>query len=364
MAEIIEFSGTVLTGPEEERRGLWSVDGRLTFLRPAAAPDVVLAGWVLPGLVDAHCHVGLGKGGAVDDETARLQATADRNAGTLLIRDAGSASDTRWLQRRTDMPRIIRAGRHIARQRRYIPGLAEEVEPEDLVEAVRKQARSGDGWVKIVGDWIDRSAGDLGPSFPAAIVKDAVAAAHAEGARVTAHCFAEGTIDDVLDAGIDCIEHATGLLPHHIPRLLDQDVPIVPTLINIATFPDIARRAEAKFPRYSAHMTTLWERRHERVAEAFDAGVRVYAGTDAGSVIKHGRIGEEILELQRAGLPAAAALDAACWSAREWLGADGISEGASADVVLYANDPRASLEVVLNPRCTVLRGHIPGNAGH
>lgn len=111
-------------------------------------------------------------------------------------------------------------------------------------------------------------------------------------------------------------------------------------------------------------MIALWERRHERVLEAFDAGVRVYAGTDAGSVIKHGRIGEEILELHQAGLPPAAALDAACWSAREWLGADGISEGASADVVLYANDPRASLEAVLKPQCTVLRGHLSGSAGH
>lgn len=369
MPEIIEFSGAVITGPKDERRGLWSVDGRLTFVRPFAEPGVVLDGWVLPGLVDAHCHVGLGsigegRGGAVDEETARLQATADRNAGTLLIRDAGSASDTRWLQNQPDMPRIIRAGRHIARQRRYIPGLAEEVEPEDLVEAVRKQARSGDGWVKIVGDWIDRSAGDLGPSFPAAILKDAVAAAHDEGARVTAHCFAEETIDDMLDAGIDCIEHASGLLPHHIPRLLEQGVPIVPTLINIATFPDIAKQAETKFPRYAAHMTRLWERRYERVLEAFDAGVRVYAGTDAGSVIKHGRIGEEILELHRAGLPAAAALDAACWSAREWLGADGISEGASADVVLYANDPRAVLDVVLKPKDIVLRGHISGSGKH
>ncbi|MFH5877883.1 amidohydrolase family protein [Arthrobacter sp. NA-172] len=363
MPEIIEFSGAVLIGPEEEQRGLWSVDGRLTFVRPVAPPNVVLDGWVLPGLVDAHCHVGLGVGGAVDDETARLQATADRDAGTLLIRDAGSASDTRWLQRRPDMPRIIRAGRHIARKGRYIRGLAEEVEPEGLVEAVRKQARAGDGWVKIVGDWIDRLAGDLGPSFPAAFVKDAVAAAHDEGARVTAHCFAEETIDDMLDAGIDCIEHATGLLPHHIPRLLEQGVPIVPTLINIGTFPDIARQAEAKFPRYATHMTSLWERRYERVREAFDAGVQVFAGTDAGSVIKHGRIGQEILELHQAGLPAAAALDAACWSAREWLGAGAITEGASADVVVYAKDPRVSLEVVLKPERHVLRGRISGG-GH
>ncbi|HKU31067.1 MAG TPA: amidohydrolase family protein [Arthrobacter sp.] len=358
MPEIIEFSGVALTGPEEERRGLWSVDGRLTFVRPDGAPSAILDGWVLPGLVDAHCHVGLGKGGAVDEETARVQAATDRNAGTLLIRDAGSASDTRWLQHRPDMPRIIRAGRHLARKGRYIRGLAEEVEPEGLVEAVRKQARFGDGWVKIVGDWIDRSVGDLGPSFPAAVVKDAVAAAHDEGARVTAHCFAEQTIDDVLDARIDCIEHATGLLPRHIPRLLDQGVPIVPTLVNIATFPDIVQQAAPKFPLYAGHMAALWERRYERVREAHEAGIRIYAGTDAGSVIKHGRIGEEILELHRAGLPPAAALDSACWSARNWLGADGISEGSSADVVLYAKDPRASLDVVLNPQTVVLRGSV------
>ncbi|HEY9358411.1 MAG TPA: amidohydrolase family protein, partial [Arthrobacter sp.] len=222
MAGIIEFSGTVLTGPDHERQGLWSVDGRLTFHRPATAPDVVLDGWVLPGFVDAHCHVGLGPGGAVPDEVAEEQARTDRDAGTLLIRDAGAASDTQWLQQRHDMPRLIRAGRHIARSRRYLRDFAVEVEPGGLVEAVRKQARAGDGWVKLVGDWIDRDAGDLAPSFPDAVVRDAVQAAHDEGARVTAHCFAEDTLDQMLDAGIDCIEHATGLLPRHLPRLAGQ----------------------------------------------------------------------------------------------------------------------------------------------
>ena len=107
----------------------------------------------------------------------------------------------------------------------------------------------------------------------------------------------------MLDAGIDCIEHATGLLPRHLPRFLEQGVPIVPTLINIATFPDIAARAEAKFPRYAAHMRSLWERRAERILEAHEAGVAIYAGTDAGSVISHGRIVDEIQALHAAPPP-------------------------------------------------------------
>lgn len=358
MANIIEFSGPVLVSADEERRGLWSIDGKLTFERPLASPDEVLDGWVLPGFVDAHCHIGLGLGGAVDEQATLAQAQADLAAGTLLIRDCGSPSDTRWVQQRSDLPRLIRSGRHIARSRRYLRGLGHEIEPGDLVETVRKEARDGDGWVKLVGDWIDRGVGDLAASFPAKTVRDAISAAHDEGARVTAHCFAEDTIDDMLDANIDCIEHATGLLPRHLPRLVEQSVPIVPTLVNIATFPDIAAQAGPKFPEYADHMIRLWEGRRERVLEAFEAGVSIYAGTDAGSVIKHGRIADEMMELYDAGLPPAAVLDAAAWSARPWLGAECISEGASADVVLCSTDPRRHLETVLELKHIVLRGKI------
>ncbi|TVU63199.1 amidohydrolase family protein [Paenarthrobacter nitroguajacolicus] len=358
MASIIEFSGPVLVARDIERRGMWSVDGVLTFERPVATPDRVVDGWVLPGFVDAHCHIGLGVGGAVDEATTLAQTQADLAAGTLLIRDAGSPSDTRWVQQRTDLPRLIRSGRHIARSRRYLRGLGHEIEPDQLVETVRKEARDGDGWVKLVGDWIDRGVGDLAASFPAELVKDAIAAAHDEGARVTAHCFAEDTIDDMLDANIDCIEHATGLLPRHIPRLVEQSVPIVPTLVNIATFPEIAAQAAPKFPEYAGHMVRLWERRRERVLEAFEAGVAIYAGTDAGSVIKHGRIADEMRELHDAGLPPWAVLEAACWGARSWLGAEGISEGASADVVLCADDPRLEVATVCDPKHIVLRGRI------
>ena len=82
----------------------------------------------------------------------------------LALRDCGSPVDTRALDDEPDLPRIIRAGQHIAAPRRYIPGLAVEVEPDELVAEVRVQARRGDGWVKLVGDWIDRGAATSRPS--------------------------------------------------------------------------------------------------------------------------------------------------------------------------------------------------------
>ena len=56
-----------------------------------------------------------------------------------------------------------------------------ELEAESqLPDAVAEQARRGDGWVKLVGDWIDRDAGDLAPLWPDDVLAAAIAAAHAE----------------------------------------------------------------------------------------------------------------------------------------------------------------------------------------
>lgn len=359
---VLHVRGRVPTGPEpdaEVRDELWVVDGRITYDRPTLARAVTtLQGWALPGLVDAHCHVGLDVGGPVEDAVSERQASADRDVGALLLRDAGSPSDTRWIDDRADLPRLVRAGRHIARTRRYLRNFAHEIEPEDLVAHVRQEARRGDGWVKLVGDWIDRSVGDLAPCWPADALRAAIAAAHQEGARVTAHCFAEDSLRDLVEAGIDCVEHATGLTEETIPLFAERGVAIVPTLLNIGTFPQLAEGGAAKFPRWADHMRRLHERRFATVRSAYEAGIAIYAGTDAGSSLPHGLLAGEVAELVRAGLPAREALSAACWGARRWLGRPGLEEGAPADLVLYDSDPRQDVRVLAAPRRVVLRGRV------
>jgi len=358
---VLRVRGRVLTGREEARDELWVVGGRVTFTPPAAAREVVdVEGWVLPGLVDAHCHVGLDAHGAVDDATSEKQARTERDAGALLLRDAGSAADTRWIDDREDLPRLVRAGRHIARTRRYIRNYAHEIEPDDLVAYVAREARRGDGWVKLVGDWIDRDAGDLTPCWPREALAPAIAEAHRLGARVTAHCFAEDSLRDLVEAGIDCVEHATGLTEETLPLFAERGVAIVPTLVNIATFPDLAAGGEAKFPRWADHMRRLHGRRYATVRAAHDAGIPVYAGTDAGGSLAHGLVGQEVGELVAAGIPVADAVSAAAWGAREWLGRPGLEEGAPADLVVYEADPLADVRVLTAPRRIVLRGRIVG----
>ncbi len=357
-SEVLHLTGPVLVGPDDQRDQAWVVGGRLTFDPPASGEATTVAGFVLPGLVDAHCHIGLGAQGAVDDATTEAQALADRAAGALLLRDAGSPADTRWVDGREDLPRVIRAGRHIARTRRYLRNYAHEIEPDQLAEQVRVQARRGDGWVKIVGDWIDRDTGDLEPCWPIEQLRLAMDAAHAEGARVTAHCFGEDALPDLIAAGIDGIEHATGLTYDTTVAAAQGGVAIVPTLVNIARFPAIADSGQARFPRYAEHLRALHARRYDTVRDAFDEGVPVYVGTDAGGSLPHGLVAAEVAELVAAGLPRSAALDAACWGARDWLRRPSLVEGAPADLVVCPDDPRADVGVLAHLRAVVLRGRV------
>ncbi|WP_309135083.1 amidohydrolase family protein [Cellulomonas sp.] len=357
---VTHLRGTVVLGDEHEVGEAWVVGDRLTLERPAGAPDAVLEGWVLPGLVDVHCHIGLASDGAVDAATAERQALADRDSGVLLVRDAGSPAGTGWVHERADLPRLIRAGRHLARPKRYLRHYGRELDDvRELPAAVREEAARGDGWVKLVADWIDRDLGDDGdlrPLWPDDVLVDAVAAAHDAGARVTAHTFATESLDALLDAGVDCLEHGTGATPDQVDRIAAAGVPVTATLLQVGQFEAIAAQGEARFPRFAARMRAMHARRHAHVRDLHDAGVRVLVGTDAGGTIGHGRIADEVAEMVAAGVPARDVVAAASWRTRSWLGVEGVAEGASADVVVYEADPREDVRVLAAPAAVVLRG--------
>jgi imidazolonepropionase-like amidohydrolase len=353
----LRFSGPVLSEAGEERRDLYVVDGRVTF-EPQPGAETVASGWILPGLVDAHNHLGLEDGGAISEEETLAQALADRDSGALLLRDCGSPTDTRWVQERHDLPRLIRAGRHVARTRRYIKGYAHEVEPEDLPAYVAREARRGDGWVKLVGDWISRETGDLEPSFPVESFAAAIEAAHAEGAKVTAHCFGREVLQGLLDAGIDCLEHGTGLSVEQVEQMARQGVALVPTVQQTDKFPEFAAAGREKFPAYASTMEDLHAHRRTALMSAHEAGVRLFVGSDGGGTGRHGYLWEEVRAMHDLGIPAADVVAAASWRARSWLGFAGLEEGAEADFVVLDRDPRADLSVLAEPACVVLRGQV------
>jgi imidazolonepropionase-like amidohydrolase len=356
--EILHLRGVFL--PDEVERDAWILHGRLTFDRYSGdAQTIAAGGWILPGFVDAHCHVGIAPDGAVPDPRDQAaQALADRDAGALLLRDAGSPVDNAAVQRRDDLPRLIRAGRHIARPFRYIRGLGVEVEPDELVAEVERQAKRGDGWVKIAADWIDRDIGDLAPVWPDEALAAAVARAHELGVRVAAHVFGEDALPGLIAAGLDSIEHGSGLTGDLLDEVVRKQIAVVPTLINIDNFPEIAERGEQKFPKYAAHMRNLHATSRARVRAVWEAGITMYTGTDAGGQLRHGLIRAEIHALADAGIPVADLIGQASWKARAWLGLPGLEEGAPADLLVFPDDPRRNLAAIDALQRIVLRGHV------
>ncbi len=355
----LHVRGVVL--PDDTVRDLWLVGDRVTLEPVPGASTIADSGFVLPGLVDAHCHIGIARGPLPVRSVGRARALAitDRDAGVLAIRDAGSPLPYPELDDDPEVPRLARAGRHVAPVRRYLRDIGVEVGADALDAEVARQAAAGNGWVKLVGDWIDRSLGDLAPSWRVDAMASAVRAAHATGARVAVHTFEEESVAAMVRAGVDSVEHGTGLSGDDIAEMARRGTALVPTITNIENFGDIAARAEAKFPRYAAHMRALHARFPSVIAEAYAAGVPIFVGTDAGGGVDHGlAAGEMLLLHERAGMAAGDVLRAGSWGARAWLGFAGLVEGGLADLVVYDTDPRLDLRALLAPRRIVLRGRV------
>jgi imidazolonepropionase-like amidohydrolase len=336
------------------------VGDRVTYEPVAGAETISDGGFVLPGLVDAHCHLGIAYGAkpirSLDE--ARELARTDRDTGVLALRDAGSPFPYPQLDDEPGIPRLVRAGRHVAPIKRYLRDVGIEVPAADVAATVTEQARAGSGWVKIVGDWIDRTVGDLAPAWDAGTLTGAVKAAHDAGARAAVHTFSEEAVAIMVRAGVDSVEHGTGLSLDLLDEMARQKTALVPTMINIANFGGIADQARAKFPGYADHMVALQDRFPSVVRAAHEAGVPIFVGTDAGGGIRHGLVADEILALHAAGLPKETVLASASWGAREWLGFPGLVEGGLADLIVYPADPRKDLAVVRHPQRIVLKGEI------
>lgn len=323
--------------------------------------------FVVPGFVDLHSHLAIGEGGALGAEAIRAAAWEEIRAGVLAIREPGSpvrVDDGDLPFRR---PKVIRSGQHIALQKRYLRGIGvdlaagseREVE-EALVAEVRRQAAAGDGWVKLVGDWIDRSGAensDLLPLWSKAQLVAAVEAAHELGVRVSVHTFSSAAIPDLIAAGVDSIEHGSGMSKSDMMAAVQAGIPVVPTVAQVQKFPEFAAAAQ-KYPVYAETMTELYERRRQWFADLLRTGVELLPGSDAGGYQQHGSLVQELQVWVEWGMDASDVLAAATWKARDFLGLDSLSEGAPADALVFDSDPSASADVWGRPRAIIAAGNL------
>ena len=337
-------------------RDLWVRDGRITF-EPQDGAEELAGAFVLPGLVDCHVHLtfdygetGLPMGSReLVDENRRLNLLG----GTLLLRDAGNISDAPLgLDGSDGLPRVHAANRFLAPPNGYF-GAEQPTEAADLASAAVAHVKRGSPWVKLVGDW-PRGPTDFRKSvvnYTAEDIAAAVAAVHAEGGRVAMHCTAHESVARAVEGGVDTVEHGAGISERSSRRW--RRASRTPTLVveRMAT----GMAASTGDPKAAAYARELFAGMRAMVPRARDLGVTMLAGTD---VLRGGEICQEIAALQAAGLEPADALATASTVAREFLGEPALDEGAPADLVAFARDPRNDPEILSAPSLVMLAGQI------
>ncbi|MBX5445754.1 amidohydrolase family protein [Sphaerobacter sp.] len=321
---------------------------------------------LLPGLIDLHVHL-TWSAGADPVATLALETPeqtllrsvghglAQRDAGITTVRDLGSPHDLAirlseavaagWVPG----PRIIASGRTLIMTGGHDPFWGLMVDgPAEALKGVRTQLFAGAQVIKVsaTGGVYGRAAGEavddveLLPEELAIITQQA----HRRGVKVAAHAIGEEGITNCLDAGIDTIEHGHFLTREQAKRMADAGTILVPTLF---VYQQVA--GADGVPEYaSAKARAIVERHREAVAIARDAGVRIGAGSDAGSPgTPHPSLLKEIECLVGAGLPPTEALAAATSIAAEALGLEGeigrVCAGLAADLILVEGDPTASV---------------------
>ena len=382
---VLHVRGIVL--PEREERSLW-IDGGVFREGPAACADTVVdGGWLVPGLVNVHTHPGAEQPGDPFDESLLRQHLADHaTAGVLLIRTPGSAARIPdWAHDSDGLPRVRSAGPWLATPGRFFPGWGRHVTEADLAAAAVQEAAAAqaaaaltrgpaaatpagapsagtpppaaappaEGWCKVIGDW----AWDE-PPVPLTVLREVTSAVHAIGGKVSVHAQTAAGCAHAVAAGVDSLEHGMHLDPGLLDQMAAQGTALVPTLSAFAAGAFQVRAGDPG-PRRDSFLAG-WAAMPPTARAAYEAGVTVLAGTDTHPC---GTVAEEVERLISAGLPREAALGAASWTARAWLGLPGLADGAPADLVVFDEDPVAHPDVLHHPRRIILRGQILSSPG-
>jgi hypothetical protein len=358
--------------------------------------------------VDVHTHPGAEKPGDPFDESVLRRDLADQAAaGVLLVRAPGSAARIpAWAHDEHGLPRVRSAGPWLATPGRFFPDWGRRITEAELAAAAVEEATAAAdalagvahlaaatapdqlspaqtspvqpssaqaspvqtapaqtpsaqadpasptagpaGWCKIIGDWAQDE-----PPVPLDVLRAAVSAVHAVGGKVAVHCQTAQGCANAVAAGADSLEHGMHLDPGLLGQMAAQGTALVPTL-NVFAASAFAARAREPSPRRDAFLRG-WAALPGIARAAYEAGVTVLAGTDSHPC---GTVAEEVERLISAGLPRDAAVGAACWTARSWLGLPGLIDGAPADLVAFAEDPVAHPDVLHHPSRIILRGEV------
>lgn len=331
---------------------------------------------LLPGLVDAHIHFSLSGQATVEDVVgqtdAELTLTEVKNARTTLesgvtsVRAMGARDLDVVVKRAIDRgdvpgPRTLANCRSITITGGHGHHLGREVDgPTECRKAVREQVKRGAGFIKFMatGGVTTPGTDPETLAFTHEELEALIDEAHRRGVHVATHAHGAEGIKATAAAGVDTVEHGTFIDEEAIDLLLTNDVTLVPTLSAPYR---IARNTEQATEESSRKTGGVYERHIESFRQAYEAGVNIAGGTDAGTPFNyHGTNSTEISFMVEHGMSPAEAIEAMTASAAEVVGLDvGVLEpGRYADLLVVEGNPLEDVSCLHEPTAVLKGGEV------
>ena len=355
---------------------------------PKDAQVVDLANeWVTPGLMDAHTHMTLTEiTGGAPFESFYLKESSTyrglrglRNAQTLLqagfttIRDVGNEADYAMVDVRRAIeggmftgPTIISAGKIIAPfggQSTAIPPeqgpfwrweYLDADSPEEVRKAVRENIYYGAKVIKLVAD---------NSSYPFSLeeVKAAVDEAHRSGVAVAVHVYGGQAAQNVIEGGVDSLEHGFELTDAQLQLMKDKGIFLVGTDFPRAHL-DIIGTSGGIF----APPEILAPKILDRLRRAYRVGVKMAFGTDTVMEVPNRTRADLMLDYlavwRQAGVPPAEILKCMTSNPAELLRVNhergAIAQGLAADIIAMPTNPLDDIESLRKVNFVMKEGKI------
>lgn len=349
--------------------------------RPPRGADVVDAGGrtLIPGLIDCHVHLCFAgepdfaaDAERLDPEGARERCAANvlraLEAGITTVRDLGGmygapVECVRALrERRIPGCRVLTAAEVLTAPGGHAHFIGREISSiHEMTKAVRALRDSGADVVKLIatGGVLTPGIGAQQSAFPQDQLDAAVAEAHAAGLRVAAHAIGAEGIEAGLRAGVDSIEHGCFLTETALERMASNPSWLVATLAA----PDRISHGGDGVPAYAREKSEEVSVSHRAsFGRAVEAGVRIAAGTDAGTPYNpHGGLAYELRLMHANGMPLERVLQSATREGATLLGLGDLGtleRGRIADCVLLDGDPLADVGAYERPAVVVQGGRV------
>ncbi|HEV2963412.1 MAG TPA: amidohydrolase family protein [Candidatus Angelobacter sp.] len=341
---------------------------------PAGTTTVDLSNeWVTPGLMDAHVHLTLTEiTGNAPFESFYLKESSTyrglrglRNAQDLLhagfttVREVGNDANyaTEDVRRAIqggmfDGPTILTSGKIIAPfggQSNAIPAeqgpfwryeYIDADTPEEVRKAVRQNIYYGVDVIKLVAD-------NSPFHYSVAEIKAAVDEAHHAGRTVAVHVYGGEAAQNVIDGGVDSVEHGFFLTDQQLQQMKQKGIFLVGTDFPRAQL-DVTGTAGGIF----APPEVLAPKIIDRLQRAYRIGVKMAFGTDTTIELPNKTRADLMLDYlpvwRAAGVPNPEILKCMTTNAAELLRVNeqrgALAPGLAADIIAMPSNPLDDIE--------------------